>query len=68
MALVAFDNIPFAHLLTPMLTTINQPSLEMGRKAAERMIARIRAEEAPEAAEFVFECELAVRESSGRSR
>lgn len=68
LALVAFDNIPFAHLLTPTLTTINQPSLEMGRKAAERMIARIRAEEAPEAAEFVFECELAMRESSGQAR
>ncbi|MCE3201077.1 LacI family DNA-binding transcriptional regulator [Paenibacillus sonchi] len=68
LALVAFDNIPFAHLLTPTLTTINQPSLEMGRKAAERLITRIRSEEAPEAAEFVFECELAVRESSGQAR
>lgn len=68
LALVAFDNIPFAHLLTPTLTTINQPSLEMGRKAAERLITRIRSEEAPEAAEFVFECELVVRESSGQAR
>ncbi|MCC3380491.1 LacI family DNA-binding transcriptional regulator [Paenibacillus farraposensis] len=68
LALVAFDNIPFAHLLTPTLTTINQPSLEMGRKAAERLITRIRSEKAPDAAEFVFECELAVRESSGQAR
>ncbi|MDQ0496681.1 LacI family DNA-binding transcriptional regulator [Paenibacillus brasilensis] len=68
LALVAFDNIPFAHLLTPTLTTINQPSLEMGRKAAERLITRIRSEKAPDAAEFVFECELAVRASSGQAR
>lgn len=68
LSLVAFDNIPFAHLLTPTLTTINQPSLEMGRKAAERLINRIRSDETPEAAEFVFECELVVRESSGNAR
>ncbi|MFD1773811.1 LacI family DNA-binding transcriptional regulator [Paenibacillus rhizophilus] len=68
LALVAFDNIPFAHLLTPTLTTINQPSLEMGRKAAERIISRIRSEEdlAPE--EYVFKCELAVRQSSEMER
>lgn len=68
LALVAFDNIPFAHLLTPTLTTINQPSLEMGRKAAERIISRIRTEEELDPAEFVFECELAVRESSDLER
>jgi len=64
LALVAFDNIPFAHLLTPTLTTINQPSLQMGRKAAELILKRIRAEEEAEPAELIFECDLSVRESS----
>lgn len=64
LALVAFDNIPFAHLLTPTLTTINQPSLQMGRKAAELMLKRIRAEENIEPVELIFECDLTVRESS----
>ncbi|AIQ10851.1 LacI family DNA-binding transcriptional regulator [Paenibacillus durus] len=68
LALVAFDNIPFAHLLTPTLTTINQPSLEMGRKAAERIISRIRSEEDLPPAEYVFKCELAVRQSSEMKR
>lgn len=65
LALVAFDNIPFAHLLSPTLTTINQPSLEMGRKAAELILRRIRSEaEDLEPTELVFPCELAIRESS----
>ncbi|AHV95198.1 LacI family DNA-binding transcriptional regulator [Paenibacillus sabinae] len=68
LALVAFDNIEFAHLLTPTLTTISQPSIEMGRRAAERIISRIRSEEDLTPEEYVFKCELAVRQSSEMKR
>ncbi|UUZ82437.1 substrate-binding domain-containing protein [Paenibacillus sp. P26] len=47
LALLVFDNIPFAHLSTPTLTTISQPSGEMGRKAAELLLKRIESAEGP---------------------
>jgi len=68
MALIVFDNIPFAELLTPTLSTIVQPSHDMGRQAAEMLIASISAEstrqEPPAIQEKQFNCTLMIRESS----
>ena len=36
MSLVGFDDMPFAELLDPPLTTIRQPVDELGRLASER--------------------------------
>jgi LacI family kdg operon repressor len=69
LGLLVFDNIPFAHLLTPTLTTINQPSQEMGRAAGELLHEKIKEEGhiVPETRELAFECKLIVRESSSGS-
>lgn len=40
-SVVGFDDIPAATITTPMLTTINQPKYEMGKRAAELLLARI---------------------------
>ncbi|CCH01730.1 transcriptional regulator, LacI family [Fibrella aestuarina BUZ 2] len=37
-ALVGFTNVTVAHLLAPALTTIEQPAIEIGQLAAERLI------------------------------
>ncbi len=70
MALIVFDNIPFAELLTPTLSTIVQPSHDMGRQAAEMLIASISAEstgqEPPAIQEKQFTCTLMIRESSAQ--
>jgi DNA-binding LacI/PurR family transcriptional regulator len=34
-SIVGFDDLPFASLLTPRLTTVRQPAHEMGRRAAD---------------------------------
>jgi LacI family transcriptional regulator, kdg operon repressor len=40
-ALISIDDVPFAHIYTPALTTIAQPTFEMGKKAAERLFMQI---------------------------
>lgn len=70
MALIVFDNIPFAELLTPTLSTIVQPSHDMGRQAAAMLIASISAESTgqppPAIQEKQFNCTLMIRESSAQ--
>ncbi|BCH20283.1 LacI family DNA-binding transcriptional regulator [Mesorhizobium sp. L-8-3] len=39
MSLVGFDDMPFAELVDPPLTTVRQPVAEMGRIAFERLVA-----------------------------
>ncbi|WP_163538942.1 substrate-binding domain-containing protein [Gracilibacillus sp. YIM 98692] len=62
-ALAVFDNIPFAHLVHPPVTTIAQPSYHMGEKASELLLKQINKEEI-ENHELTFPCELIIRDSS----
>ena len=64
-ALVAFDDLPPVVVTQPFLTVAAQPSYEMGRRAAELLIARIGAPEPPPFQEILFQSELIVRRSSG---
>ncbi|MFP9137447.1 LacI family DNA-binding transcriptional regulator [Devosia sp. XGJD_8] len=41
LSLVGFDDMPFAELVDPPLTTIRQPVAEMGRVAFDRLLAQI---------------------------
>jgi LacI family transcriptional regulator len=63
-AVVGFDNISAAELVTPQLTTIAQAQEQMGRTAAELLFTRIAGEapETPRTIELPFE--LVVRESA----
>ncbi len=61
-SLIVFDNLPFADVANPSITTIAQPSFEMGKKAAELLLQQINKEDI-EAREYVFPCELCIRES-----
>jgi LacI family transcriptional regulator len=63
-AVIGFDNISAAELVTPQLTTIAQPQEHMGRTAAELLFSRIAGEapETPRTVELPFE--LIVRESA----
>lgn len=42
--IIGFDNIGFSQLCDPPLTTIQQPTIEMGRRAAECLIRAIQGE------------------------
>jgi DNA-binding LacI/PurR family transcriptional regulator len=66
-ALVTFDEIPWGELLNPPLTTVPQPTYELGQTAAEMLMARIADPERPPTIKRL-NLELVVRESSGANR
>jgi LacI family transcriptional regulator len=65
MGLVAFDDIPWAHLVRPSLSTIVQPTYELGRTAALLLAERIAEPHRPPST-VTLKTELKVRESSAR--
>ncbi|GAA3689380.1 LacI family DNA-binding transcriptional regulator [Nonomuraea antimicrobica] len=65
MGLVGFDEIPWADLVRPSLTTVAQPTYELGRMAARLLVDRIAAPSAKPAT-VVLPAELRPRQSSTR--
>ena len=67
LAVVGFDDIPFAAFAFPPLTTIAQPKFEMGKRAVEMALELLKPSQAgAPASNVVFRGELIVRRSSGR--
>ena len=71
LSIVGFDDDVYARLVEPPLTTVAQPSFEIGQLAAERALLRLRArtgDPAPDelAKEVIrLPCQLIVRRSTG---
>ncbi|MEO3797489.1 LacI family DNA-binding transcriptional regulator [Nonomuraea sp. B10E15] len=65
MGVVGFDEIPWADLVRPSLTTVAQPTYELGRMAARLLVDRI-ATPAGRPATVVLPAELRPRQSSAR--
>jgi LacI family transcriptional regulator len=63
-AIVGFDEMPWAMSLRPPLTTVAQPAFDVGRTAAELLIARVREPALPRR-QVVLETKLIVRSSCG---
>jgi len=64
-ALAMFDDVPFGDVIQPRLTVVAQPAYEMGRVAAELLIARLDGREASsEPSKHMLVPELLVREST----
>lgn len=64
---VGFDDAPWADLLDPPLSSVRQPSYELGRRAAELLFDRLTAPDRPPAL-VVLPPTLVVRRSSGAHR
>lgn len=64
MALVGFDDLPFAQYTIPPLTTVRQPITEKGKRAANLLIDKIE-NKGSESVHENLEPELIVRESCG---
>jgi DNA-binding LacI/PurR family transcriptional regulator len=62
-AVVGFDDIPFAALANPRLTTVAPPSAQMGRRAVQMLMSAFESGTLP--ASEVLPVRLVVRESSG---
>jgi LacI family repressor for deo operon, udp, cdd, tsx, nupC, and nupG len=65
LAVVGFDNIEVSLMCDPSITTVNQPSYEIGAFACDMLLERIRAPETPPR-HLVLNTELIVRESTMR--
>jgi len=63
-AVVSFDDLPFAASLNPPLTAVAQPAQEIGETAAELLLARITEPNRP-VRHVVLETQLVVRASCG---
>ena len=63
-AIVGFDDIPLARDVTPSLTTVRIPLAEIGRRAAELLLAAARSDGEPVAAPVVLPVELIHRGSA----
>jgi LacI family transcriptional regulator len=63
-ALIGFDDMAWASVLSPPLTTIAQPAYEMGKEAAQLLLRRLSEPDAP-LRTVVLKPQLVVRESCG---
>jgi len=51
-SVTGFDDIELAQVVTPALTTIHVPHREMGRKAADALVAIVEGDERPHLAQL----------------
>jgi LacI family transcriptional regulator, kdg operon repressor len=64
LAVIGIDNVSFAGIYNPAITTIAQPTFEMGRKAATLLLTKIREKKSEEQGEiYRFEPQLIKRSS-----
>ncbi len=63
-SVVGFDDVPAAAYLSTPLTTVRVPKREMGRRAAERLLALLESEEELPPEHLVLEAELVERAST----
>lgn len=66
LSVVGFDDLEFASQIVPPLTTVQVPAEEIGRRAAEYLVAHLSGETAPQTTEVMVN--LIVRDSSGPPR
>jgi LacI family transcriptional regulator len=67
-ALIGFDDLEFAALLSPPLTVIRQPAANLGIQASKLLFERIAAAKGPEGGfsiKLVLPVEFVIRESCG---
>lgn len=63
-AIAGFDNVPMSAYTTPPLTTVNQPTATLGRRAAEFVLDRIEGKTTTERRDLRLDCEVVVRQST----
>jgi LacI family transcriptional regulator len=65
-SVIGFDDIPYASLFDPPLTTVHQPIQEMGEEAGRLLLLRLRGKvQGP--LNKTFRSQLIIRESTRRS-
>jgi LacI family transcriptional regulator len=67
-SVACFDDFDWASVFRPRLTTVAQPTYEMGKKAAELLLGRLTGSRGPEPQEIVLSPTLIVRDSCAPPR
>ena len=65
LAVVGFDDFPWASSFRPQLTVVAQPAADIGKEAVQLMLSRLVTETSEEPVRRVMKGELVVRESCG---
>jgi DNA-binding LacI/PurR family transcriptional regulator len=63
-AIAGFDNVPGSAYTSPPLTTVNQPTAQLGQRAAEFVLDRIEGKTLAERRDLCLDCEVVVRQST----
>jgi LacI family transcriptional regulator len=63
-SLVGFDDLPFAQYLSPPLTTVHLPAVELARQACHLLFCLLQGEQ-PCCQQTILDTQLVVRDSSG---
>lgn len=63
-AVIGYDDIDAASLITPSLTTILHPAYEVGRQAAQLLVQRMQNTYAGEGRTIMLPCQLVIRSST----
>jgi LacI family transcriptional regulator len=66
-SLVGFDDVPWMGMVDPAITVVEQPTLELGRKAAHLLLRRLNGPTLEPALE-ILQPRLVVRGSTGPAR
>lgn len=64
-SLAGFDEIPSAELIEPQLTTVIQPTYDMGKAAARLLLRRIQGNVKPKTQTIILSPKLVIRDSCG---
>ena len=64
MALIGYDDVEFASMLSPALTSIRQPKYQLGRAAAELLLHEINETEQHQHTQIMYQPELIIRAST----
>lgn len=67
LAIIGIDEVPFASAFQPSLTTIAQPTFEMGNKAAELLFAKMNNDDLSLKNVYRFEPKMNIRASSRKN-
>lgn len=63
-AVIGFDDIPLAQIVTPALTTLRQPTEQTARDCVTLLLERIRSHDLSSPRKLVYEPELIIRETA----
>ncbi len=64
-ALICFDDFSAATLVSPPITVVQQPIVELGKRSAERMLERVKANVQIPPSNFILTAKLVIRKSCG---